>query len=144
MAEVVKTSNLKLRARFPARSGYVDRFCLKLRMVMERHGWSQPLFAVELLVREMLNNAVLHGSHANPAMKVRCHIHVKNHSLTITVQDEGPGFNWRHEMVHDWGDQEIHGRGLAILRHYGGNVRYNESGNRIQVTKNLQEMPIRL
>ena len=102
--------------------------------------WSQAVepangFAAELLVREALTNAVVHGCHADPAKLVRCFVRLKNRRLLICVDDEGDGFDWRAASRNVAAFPECSGRGIAILRKYASRVRYSARGNLVTIVK---------
>jgi serine/threonine-protein kinase RsbW len=90
-------------------------------------------FAAELLVREALTNAVVHGCHADPARQVRCLMRLKNRRLLIVVGDEGDGFDWRAASGNMAAFPKCSGRGIAILRQYASRVRYNSRGNLVTI-----------
>lgn len=52
-------------------------------------------FAPELLLREVLTNAVVHGCHTDPRKQVCCSLRVKGGRVLIAVEDTGDGFDWR-------------------------------------------------
>ena len=56
-------------------------------------------FAAELLLREALTNAVVHGCHAESGKQVRCSMRLKGRRLLIVVDDDGDGFDWRSGPV---------------------------------------------
>jgi len=92
-------------------------------------------FAAELLVREALTNAVVHGCHTDPSKQVRCSLRVKGRRLLIAVEDDGDGFDWRAAWSQPAGLFDSSGRGIEILRRYANRVRYNERGNAVTIFK---------
>ncbi|MDH4183428.1 MAG: ATP-binding protein [Nitrospinota bacterium] len=53
-------------------------------------------------------------------------------TLSITVRDEGRGFNWRNHVEKTAEDPERpFGRGLAIIRKYASAMEYNPAGNEL-------------
>jgi anti-sigma regulatory factor (Ser/Thr protein kinase) len=93
-------------------------------------------FTAELLAREAINNAVLHGCGANPAKRVRCTCRLDGLRLFMVVADEGEGFDWRSVWSRRGGALEASGRGVQILRRYATRVRYNSKGNAVAIVKN--------
>lgn len=93
---------------------------------------SDSLFGVELILREALVNAVVHGNNSQHEKKVSLalNIDVSGHSMQIT--DEGEGFDWKSALKHAYppGEQE-HGRGLLLMRDYGYTMSWNDKGNRL-------------
>jgi serine/threonine-protein kinase RsbW len=92
-------------------------------------------FAVELLLREALNNAVLHGCGADPTRSVECALRLDGRHLAAVVCDGGAGFNWREALRGSTRTDESSGRGVAILRQYATRVRFNAGGNRVVILK---------
>ena len=94
-------------------------------------------FAAELLVREALTNAVLHGSHGDASKNVRCVLRLRRRRLFIAVQDEGAGFDWRAARSATAKVPESSGRGMQILRTYATRVRFNDKGNVVTMIKRI-------
>ncbi len=84
-------------------------------------------FAAELLLREALTNAVVHGCKCDPELEVRCALRINRRRILIGISDDGEGFDWRAAREPD--DNADCGRGIDILRMYGTRVRFNEKGN---------------
>ena len=107
----------------------VDEFALVFRSECNRVMGIDSHFASELLLREALTNAVVHGSSTNPNKCVKCVVRLDHRRLIIAVEDEGEGFNWRAMWTHQAADNACSGRGMEILRCYATRVRFNERGN---------------
>ena len=64
-------------------------------------------------------------------------VHLSRHVATVTVRDEGPGFDPR--CLPDPTDPEnigkISGRGLLLIRTFMDEVHFNETGNEITLVK---------
>lgn len=95
-------------------------------------------FAAELMVREALNNAALHGSKGRPGAEVVCRLRMRPASFTFGVADSGDGFDWRHTRDAEAELDACSGRGMSILRAYATRVRFNEKGNVVVVRKNFR------
>jgi serine/threonine-protein kinase RsbW len=125
----------EMRTAIPASLEAVEEFFLEFRQrshaVLDRVN----CFAAELLVREALTNAVIHGCHADPARRVRCFLRVKARRLLIAVEDDGDGFNWRAAWNYSAAFPDCSGRGIAILRQYASRVRYSARGNLVTIIK---------
>ena len=96
-------------------------------------------FAVELLLRETLTNAVVHGCQADPAKRVQCIVRCRPGWLTIAVRDNGRGFNWHKVWRESSAPTDCSGRGIEILRHYATRVRFSASGNQTVLVKQLSK-----
>ncbi len=92
-------------------------------------------FAAELLVREALANAVIHGCHADPSKQVRCFLRLKDRRLLIAIDNDGDGFDWRAALRTSASFSDCSGRGIEILRRYANRVRYSTHGNLVTIIK---------
>jgi serine/threonine-protein kinase RsbW len=92
-------------------------------------------FAAELLVREAMTNAVVHGCHADPGKQVRCCLRLKRGRLLIVIQDDGDGFDWRAAWRNSAAFPDCSGRGIEILRKYASHIRYSTRGNVVTIIK---------
>ena len=121
----------EFRAAFPASLDCLERaiagFREQLRSILRFRGF----FVAELLLREALTNAVLHGSRKRSGLMVRCIVRVNSRRLLIAVKDEGPGFDWRSARQLRAGVSDCSGRGLEIYRNYACRVRFNSPGNAV-------------
>ncbi len=110
----------------------VDQVCCELR----HRGLAQlpraERFAVELLVREALTNAVLHGSGAS---EVWCEVERLECGVAVRVGDGGHGFDWRSRLHSASDSQAESGRGMNILRRYSSALRFNEKGNQVEAIR---------
>lgn len=109
----------------------VDAVCLALRDYLKAQGWLRGGFAVELLAREALNNAILHGNRNRPCKTARLDLRLGRRWTRMQVEDEGAGFNWRAVRFSVPENSDTSGRGLSIISLYADRVSFNRSGNQI-------------
>ena len=121
----------ELRAEFPADFSQVDTFCAKVRAWLADNYLQTHVFAVELLLREALNNAVLHGCGNDPAKRVTAVVSVSNRWIRLEVTDEGRGFDWRKLDATVPDGQAASGRGHIIFGQYADEYHFNHAGNQI-------------
>jgi serine/threonine-protein kinase RsbW len=138
--------NFRLVGSFSSILEHVDKFCDQARPLHTVLGRDDVSFAIELLLREMLNNAILHGNKANPKLIVTCSIIVYENTIAVEVADEGQGFDWktyyaelakRTDVVGDDGFLPTSGYGLLLLKEYATTFFYNNQGNQVSLTINL-------
>jgi serine/threonine-protein kinase RsbW len=125
----------EIRGNFPATMEAMERFIQGLGL---RSGWFPTCadsFAAELLLREILTNAVLHGSKCEPTRRIRCAVRLRGGCLEIAARDQGPGFDWRAAIGRDAGSSDVSGRGMKILRSYSTAFRFNAKGNAVSVRR---------
>ncbi|MEW6266825.1 MAG: response regulator [Thermodesulfobacteriota bacterium] len=68
--------------------------------------------------------------------KVRITYRLDDKGLHYTVQDQGPGFDWRSRRVHSprASVAQPHGRGLRLAEFYASRLEFNETGNEAYLT----------
>lgn len=112
----------------------VEKVCKELRSVCEQRGWATVGFGMELVLRECLNNAILHGNRRDAAKRVYLGLRSRPPWILLQVADEGPGFDWRAMRRRGLPqDDSTNGRGLCIAQVYARRVRFNASGNQISL-----------
>lgn len=121
--------------RIPCTIDAVEEFCLRFRQWHATACFAQELFACELLLREALVNGVAHTQ--DPSGAVSCKLRGDSRRLLISVQDPGPGFDWRSGRRTPKEDCEAGGRGLAIYYRYAHRVRFVEAGNGVTLVRFL-------
>ncbi len=133
---------------FPSRLDEVERLCAQMRWALKKHHLQEDAFTLELLLREALVNAVVHGNGEDPALKVACRVSLEEDQAVIYVEDQGPGFDWISVSGMDGADAEqgpdgrledSSGRGRAIMDQYADSVKYVPPGNRLILKKTIRE-----
>jgi serine/threonine-protein kinase RsbW len=119
----------------------VDNVCLDIRKIFSRVDLRDHLFAVELLCREALNNAVIHGNKKNTSKNVLCDLRIGEDQIVLRVADEGTGFNWESalkQMGRERGSKKepvARGRGIMIFKVFSDGISFNESGNEVYIVR---------
>lgn len=118
----------------------VDVLCRDLRLLCQKRGWLAASFGLELVLRECLNNAILHGNRGDPSKRIEVRIADRSPWVRVQVTDQGTGFNWRATRGRSLPEgDETHGRGLPIMTRYARRVRFNPQGN--QITLWFEQVP---
>jgi serine/threonine-protein kinase RsbW len=125
----------EMRTTLPATLDALEAFFMEFRRKARDVLSDADGFAAELLAREALTNAVVHGCHTDPRKHVLCVLRLRGRRLTIAVHDEGEGFDWRAAWDRHGGIFASSGRGIEILRRFAIRVRYNEKGNAVTIVK---------
>lgn len=136
MTQLIRV-HFDVRAAMPASLEAVERFVVEFRRKNQALLDRASRFVVELLLREALNNAVVHGCHGDPRKQVRCLLRLGERRLLIAVEHDGDGFDWRAARARAAELSDCSGRGIEILRKYASHVRYNERGNAVAIVKRL-------
>jgi len=125
------------RIRFSASLSLLDRAVATVVEFLKNRQATGRLFDVQLLLREALLNAVLHGSRSDPLRTVSLEITAQEGWLHLAVEDQGEGFDWRGRMAALPAPTATCGRGLTILALYADGVEFNEAGNRVRLAKSV-------
>jgi serine/threonine-protein kinase RsbW len=95
-------------------------------------------FAIELALREALNNAVLHGNREDPKTKVhiRCRCQ-PGKELSIIVTDQGTGFHFEKVVANGvvMDPCSEHGRGIHLMKAYMDHVHFERGGSEVHMRK---------
>lgn len=131
--QITRTDNM-LDIRFPSCLENIDAACqvvtqyLLFRLAAVQR--PDQMFAVNLVMREGLTNAVLHGNKNDITKDVRVTLKIVDGvSLFIEIEDQGNGFDWRKHKGSEFPLAADHGRGIPIMKTYFTRYAYNEKGN---------------
>jgi serine/threonine-protein kinase RsbW len=84
---------------------------------------------------EAVNNAIIHGNKGDRNKIVTVNVTADGNVLDITITDQGDGFDCNN--LPDPRDPEyienLHGRGVFIMRSLADSIEYNESGNEVKM-----------
>jgi len=131
MSACASPGGISLRRDMPSRLEDIEALCHELRALCHRESLSACAFALELVARESLNNAVLHGNAGDATKRVGFELRCGRKWIRLSVSDQGPGFRWRDRHRSIPSDVADRGRGLPILALYAARVQFNRCGNRV-------------
>ena len=97
----------------------------------------KAVFAIRLALDEALANAVRHGNGSDPQKQVQVDWSINDEAFTITVEDEGEGFD-PHAVPDCTLDENLtlpSGRGVMLMKAYMSEVTFNDRGNRVTLVK---------
>ena len=91
------------------------------------------IFAVHLALEEAFINAVRHGNKMDPAKGVKIDYLVEADKITVSVTDEGNGFDPGAVPDPRYGENlyKPEGRGLFLMRSYMDEIEFDERGNSV-------------
>jgi serine/threonine-protein kinase RsbW len=122
-------------------SPLVDRL---MRLIEGTHCVAGEEPAVQLALREALNNAVVHGNgmDARKLVHVRCRCELGK-GLSLIVTDQGKGFdpNAIADSVASRSVLAEHGRGLHLIRTVMDEVSFAGGGTEVRMQKKLTRSP---
>ena len=109
-----------------------------LKVVVDRGYDEAASFAIRLAIEEALNNAIEHGNRFDPEKKVTVRFEVNTKRATITIADEGSGFDPSGvpDPTADENLEKPTGRGIMLMHAYMDKVRFNDRGNQVCLIKN--------
>lgn len=116
----------------PSDLAAVEAVCQEARRLLVSEGQTDHAFTLDLLLREFLNNAVLHGNCQAANKRVRVAVRVGRTRIVVRIEDEGVGFDWRAMAKRAPADElATSGRGLGIGALYAQRLRFNRTGNQV-------------
>jgi serine/threonine-protein kinase RsbW len=130
--EVNKTMG-RLDVSLSPKLRYIDRACEETERFLKENRLTVNPFGVLLITREALTNAVLYGSRHKEDSQIRYSLRCESGTLTMEVEDDGDGFDWKSLSADVPDITSECGRGMAIMTLYSSGFQYNEKGNRLAV-----------
>ncbi len=129
---------LKLDLVVPSSVRVIDKAVAGITHLIGASGCPIELERVDLVMREALANAIVHGNRNNPAKSVRICIAIQEDcGLLIIVKDVGEEFDPTHLPNPTKGGNRFksHGRGIFLIRQLMDEVEFNcDSGTEISMT----------
>jgi serine/threonine-protein kinase RsbW len=109
--------------------------------IAQTHFPEPDVFAVHLALDEALANAMKHGNDADSSKKVHVRFCIEDARITISVHDEGRGFDYTciPDPTQDDRLDLPCGRGLLLMKSYMDSVSFNKEGNEVTMVKNRGE-----
>lgn len=93
---------------------------------------------IELVLREALGNAVMHGNQEDPRKKVhiRCRCGPGN-EISIVVTDQGKGFDFGKKVGNGFTSDTAseHGHGIQMMKAYMDDVHFERGGSEVHMRK---------
>jgi serine/threonine-protein kinase RsbW len=124
-------ARISLCQTIPSRMPDVDSLCLKIRDLLCSNDLGEVCFGVELLARECLSNAVIHGNKSIADKSVKLSLSVGRQWICLQVNDEGEGFDWRKVRRNRSDPTETSGRGIELYALYAARMRFGRQGQQI-------------
>ena len=135
----LKTSGTGLEIRFSSSMDRIDDVCTAVTLFLRSLGdlFSPHIFAVNLVIREGLTNAVRHGNQNDPGKVVDFSLTVDSGRIRVRIADEGNGFDWQDARSGSLAEDADHGRGVPIMDTYFDRCQYNQKGNILYLEKEI-------
>lgn len=135
----VTSTSMKFEAWIPSEIGAISPLVDWLMQLIERSRCAAGNeSAVELALREALNNAVLHGNamDAHKLVEVRCRCE-RGKGVWLLVKDQGNGFD-PHAVPDALAPDRLeaeHGRGICMMRSSMDQVLFERGGTEVRMWK---------
>jgi len=132
-------SFVELRQSLPSQVAIISPFVDQLmRFIARFRAADESELEIEVVLREALANAIVHGNQENLRKRVyitcRC---TMDGEVSITVEDEGQGFDC--EAILDPSTPEnrllTHGRGICLMKALMDEVRFERGGAVVYMRK---------
>ncbi len=126
--DVKKESN-KIFVKFSSTLELIDSAAEEVKILMSQDRLKKYSFGVLVVMREGLTNAVRHGNKNDPGKFVLFTIVIENDIITMEIEDEGDGFDWRKVKEACSVEEDVvalmdHGRGFPIIEEYFDEYSY--------------------
>jgi len=89
---------------------------------------------------EAVNNAIVHGNKQDESKNVKVDFQIDKDYISIFIEDEGPGFNFYNvpDPTTPENIENIHGRGVYLMKHLADDVIFHGCGHRVEIRFNLR------
>lgn len=122
----------RLEGCVPATIEAIDAVCAEVKTRLIADIVRKEQFIIELLLREALLNAVVHGSKDLIDGFIHYDVERTADSVRARVTDRGSGFNWSDWEMPDETPLTSSGHGLQILHLYADSIAFNPMGNEME------------
>ena len=84
---------------------------------------------------EAVNNAILHGNKGKKEKIVKIDFNADGNMFEVTVKDEGDGFEFNNipDPTDPANIENLHGRGVFLMRSLADRIEFNNSGNEVRM-----------
>lgn len=104
--------------------------------VRDKYNVSEDMYGNMLVaITEAVTNAIYHGNKSDPLKKVSVGIAHNPHSITFTVTDQGPGFDF-YNLPDPTSPENIErecGRGIFLMKHLADQLIFSENGRVVEM-----------
>lgn len=126
----------------PSDVSYVRETCLKILDSLKGLNLDEStLFDIRLSAEEAIVNAMKYGNKFDSRLPVTITTSIDKNKVTITVKDEGDGFDvdCLPDPTEEANLSKFCGRGVFLIHKLMDEVHYNEKGNEVTMVKYLSQ-----
>ena len=127
--------------KFPSEEKYIRETSTKILEGLSQYGLDEDtIFDIKLCIEEAVRNAIVHVNKLDKKLWVKINYWVEGGKINIEIEDEGNGFKAESLPDPTSGSNLLKGsgRGVYLIKKLMDEVRFNASGNKITMVKNLQ------
>lgn len=116
--------------------GFISSFFDKIKNININH---DDVFSLKVSLEEALVNAVRHGNKLDPHLKVEVKAEIDNKQVTITIKDQGQGFDFFNlqDPTHHANINKTSGRGVFLIQKLMDRVEFSNGGSCVKMIKFL-------
>ncbi|HET54948.1 MAG TPA: ATP-binding protein [Ignavibacteria bacterium] len=111
----------------------IDEITEKLTLTPDVYG------KILIAAIEGVNNAIVHGNKMDKEKVVKVNIKICNKSVSITISDQGKGFN--PDTIPDptvpENIENISGRGVFLMKKLSDEIKFENNGTTVKMTFNI-------
>jgi serine/threonine-protein kinase RsbW len=137
---------MELERSLPSEVAAITPFVDQLMLLLRKCGCiPESKSDVEIALREALANAVIHGNHEDPRKLVHITCRCEPDEVSITVKDEGRGFDI-NKMADPTAPENIgsvHGRGIYLMKAFMDEIRFEEGGVVVRMRKSAGQAAVK-
>lgn len=113
----------------------LEQACALVGTLLDANGLSGERFPLCLILREAAGNALRHGCKGQGTLRMELTLGPRE--AVLSLEHDGPGWDWRNHCPSLPEPEATTGRGLFILKSYAETVTYNDRGNKVRITRAL-------
>jgi serine/threonine-protein kinase RsbW len=85
---------------------------------------------------EAANNAIMHGNKLDEEKMVNINCLVLNDELTVSIKDQGPGFDYQNipDPTAPENIENINGRGVFLMEKLSDKIIFFDNGSKVELT----------
>lgn len=112
---------------YPSVSDSEDQMLDEVMVILETNRVAEELCNhILLAVSEAFTNALVHGNRRDPGKEIKLILHINESDLSADIIDQGQGGLERIEHRRPASVLSECGRGVDLMRHYAGDLRFTE------------------
>jgi serine/threonine-protein kinase RsbW len=111
----------------------VERMIEEIR---DKYNVSEDMYGNMLVaITEAVTNAIYHGNKSDPSKMVNVAVTHNPNSITFTVTDQGPGFDF-YNLADPTAPENLErecGRGIFLMKHLADQLIFSENGRVVEM-----------